>query len=88
MGGVCTLILIISSVVITFVILLRLKTSRQDPHGIVEPMYDSADLPADYEKPVPQPPPVESIPIRVEMKENDAYEWKYKITTNSAYGQF
>ena len=51
-----------------------------------EPTYD---LPADNE--IPLAPPVETIPPRLEMKENTSYEVIYEqvksfdMTTNSAY---
>ena len=51
-------------------------------HKIVEGTYD---LPADYEKPIA--PPVGTIPPKMEMNVNDAYEQvkSFDVNANSAY---
>ena len=83
-GGVIVSILVI--IVIAVVILLLVCGKRGlslcNFRGHDERIYD---LPADYKKPIA--PPVETIPLRLEMNVNVAYEQakSFDMNDNSAY---
>ena len=73
-------VVVINVVVIIIIIVIIVFVMRAN--NLSEPTYD---LPADYEKPLA--PPVETIPPRLEMKENIVYEQikSFDMTANSAY---
>ena len=75
--GALALIIIIVSVTIIVIVMCA-----KGHHKIFEGTYD---LPADYEKPIA--PPVETIPPRMEMNVNVAYEHvkSFDMNANSAY---
>ena len=81
-GGVVVIILAI--IIIVVIVYVMHANNRGEPTYDLpaEPTYD---LPADYEMPLA--PPVETVPPRLEMKENIAYEQvkSFDMTTNSAY---
>ena len=74
-GGLVVIIVVVIIIIVIIVFFMR-------ANNLSEPTYD---LPADYEKPLA--PPVETIPPRLEMKENIAYEQikSFDMTANSAY---
>ena len=76
-GGVVVIIIVVIIIIIIVIIVFFMRTNN-----LSEPTYD---LPADYEKPLA--PPVETIPPRLEMKENITYEQikSFDMTANSAY---
>ena len=71
-------------IIIAIVIITTVKVySKRNRHGS-----NIYDMPAvDYEVPIPQPPPVHSIPPKLEMMENVAYLQVKDIDVkdNSAY---
>ena len=73
-------VVVINVVVIIIIIVVIVFVMRAN--NLSEPTYD---FPADYEKPLA--PPVETIPPRLEMKENIVYEQikSFDMTANSAY---
>ena len=75
--GALALIIIVVSVTIIVIVMCA-----KGHHKIFEGTYD---LPADYEKPIA--PPVETIPPRMEMNVNVAYEHvkSFDMNANSAY---
>ena len=81
-SSVLTVLTIIAIMIITTVFVYSEKIRRGRHDGNI---YDVPAL--DSEVPIPQPPPVNSIPPRMEMKENVAYLQVKDIdlNNNSAY---
>ena len=80
-AGFLVIVLVIIIVIVVIVFVVRAKGALDHSLRLSEPTYD---LPADYEKPLA--PPVETIPPRMEMKENIAYEQikSFDMISNSA----
>ena len=76
-GGVVVIIVVVIIIIIVSIIIVVMRANN-----LSEPTYD---FPADYEKPLA--PPVETIPPRLEMKEDIVYEQikSFDMTANSAY---
>ena len=82
-GGIASILVItVVAVVILFVVCARRGLSLCNCGSHDERIYD---LPADYEKPIA--PPVETIPSRLEVNVNVAYEQakSFDMNDNSAY---
>ena len=79
-GGILGALALISIVTPVTIIVLIMCAKRR--HNVDKGTYD---LPADYEKPIA--PPVETIPARISMEMNVAYEQvkKFDMNANSAY---
>ena len=74
--------LVLISIVTPVTIIVLIMCAKLRHHNVDEGTYD---LPADYEKPIA--PPVETIPARISMEMNVAYEQvkKFDMNANSAY---